>query len=336
MSDKKKPEKHIEKSFEEIVEEVEQEDQLREALSEEVNDEALPITSALDHEILMHRDVHFGGQFEVMLDYYQKGGKGIQPEFDIPLIQSLYDIERTSKQNLSPLILSGPEMEKIGKAKEAYKKLRALYELKNPKPHPILIADLILSEENPPQKEMEAIAQEKASIVPLLIDILRSEELYDPLFPGYGLPPTFAAQCLGMIGDKRAIIALFEALDQGDFFSEEAILKALKEVGQPAKEFLLKVLKGRPLNQDNEKAALALIQFREDPTIAKACFELLQDKEVRKHIPLGNYLILACEGLTDESSRKFFNNLENDPSIPSLWRTDIKTIAKLWKDDSKK
>ena len=265
---------------------------------EEISDFSL--AESMDKAILMHRDAHFGGSFSIMIDYYEKGGKGVIPEFDLDRIQELASIEARTRQNLAATLLSGPEAEKVSRARDAYQKLKDLYEAKGKNKYPSLIADLILSEEEDPQETMATIVAEKGAIVPSLILLLTSEELNDPLFPGYGLAPALAAKCLGMIGDKRAIISLYEAIGESDFFNEDYVLDALKNIGQPAKEFLLKVLHGRPLNFDNERAAIALVEFRHDPEVAKACFDLLQDPEAQKDIPLCTYLTLACEGLKNK------------------------------------
>ena len=111
-------------------------------------EEEFGLTDSLDTQILMHRDAHFGGKFEFMIDYYTKGGKGVQPDFELERIQTLADTERRTGQNLSPLFLSGVEAEKVASARAAYKSLRDLYETKKKSSHlPALIADLILSEE---------------------------------------------------------------------------------------------------------------------------------------------------------------------------------------------
>lgn len=294
------------------------------------DDEGLPVSNAQDAAILMHRDVHFGGQFAVMLDYYKNEGKGINPEFDYERIEELAVMEKQMGENLAAMTLAGADAEKIGEAKDAYKKLRALYESKDKGAKlPQLIADLILSEEEEPVKEIEAIVQEKAAVVPLLIDLLRSETFYDPLFPGYGKAPALAAACLGKIGDKRAIISLFESIGSGDFFDEDIALNALKAIGEPAKEFLLKVVHGKPINEDNEKAAIALIKFKDDPQVAKTSFEMLQDPAVLKDMALSTYLVLACEGLS-ESERIAFKQLYESEKIPKSVKLDMKEVIKEW------
>lgn len=291
----------------------------------------LSLTYSIDNAILMHRDAHFGGDFDTMIAYYEKGGKGVSSDFDISRIKELAKIEADSQKNLAPFLLSGAEAEKVSQAKQAYIALRELTEIPHPKNKlPLLIADLILSEDEEATKEIAAIAAEKGALVELLIDLLRNEEFYDPLFPGYGKAPMLAAKCLGIIGDKRAIISLFESIGEGDFFNEDIILDALKVIGEPAKTFLLRVLHSRPLNQDNDKAAIALIQFKDDPEVSAACLKMLQEIDLAKNALLATYLILACEGLKDPTQRAEFIALSEKPSTPKSEKQDIKTIASLW------
>jgi hypothetical protein len=292
--------------------------------------EGLPIADIQDNQILMHRDVHFGGKFDVMVDYYVNEGKGVHPDFDLERIVTLAKIEKEMKTDLAPMMLSGVDAEKIAEAKTAYKKLREVYSRKPDIKNARLIADLILTENLDPQEEIEAIVQEKATIVPSLITLLKSEEYYDPLFPGYGMAPSLAAKCLGLIGDKRAIISLFEAMREGDFFDEDEALNALRTIGTPAKEFLLKVVQGKPYNEDNEKAAVALIAFKNDEEVSKVCLELLKDPLVLKDIPLATYLILACEGLKEPADRKAFEDIGKDAAASKTFSLDIKAVASNW------
>jgi len=148
--------------------------------------------------------------------------------------------------------------------------------------------------------------------------------------PGYGKAPLLAAKCLGLIGDKRAIISLFETLGESDFFDEDIELAALKSIGEPAKEFLLNVLKGRPLNADNEKAAIGLIQFKEDLGVAETCFKTLQEIDVQKNLSFATYLILACENINQTSYKDEFIHLSQSPSLDRMLRQDILSIIKEW------
>lgn len=293
--------------------------------------EAFPIAYSIDNLILMHRDAHFGGDFDIMLDYYKKNGRGASMEFDIEKIQELADTQHAEGKDLSPLLLSGAEAERIAHSRQSYKNLRELCESNNKKNLvPKLIAELILSEDEELPAAIEAVTAEKTAIVPALIELLRSEEFYDPLAPGYGLAPTLAAECLGKIGDKRAIISLFEAIGSGDFFNEDTVLSALKAIGEPAKNFLLKVLHAKPLTSDNEQAAIALIIFKDDPEVASACLNMLKELDIKKHTALATYLILACEGLSSQNEQIEFLAIAEKPETPKNIRLDIAAVAKSW------
>lgn len=296
--------------------------------------EQFPLIDSIDQEILMHRDVHFGGLFPLMLEYYKEEKKGVQPEFDIARIERLAALQDQMKQNLALLFLSGSDAEKVGEALTAYKQLKAIYEVKNSRiKYPQLIADLILAEDEEAEAEIAAVVAEKDKIVQPLIDLLRKEELYDPLFPGYGQAPFLAVKCLERIGDKRAIISLFEALGKGDFFADEQILNALKAIGLPARDFLLKVIAGRPLNEDNERAAIALVVFKDDEQVADFCFDLLQQPDVEKDMCLSTYLVLICAGLKDPNKQQAFIEMSQNPYISSMLREDMKVVIRDWENN---
>jgi hypothetical protein len=289
------------------------------------------LRDAIDIQILMHREAHFGGQFDLMLEYYAGGGKGVNPEFEISRIEELAQIENGLQQNLAVLFLSGADAEKVSRARQMYKELRSLYEEAKPGSYSArLIADLILTEDLEAEEEIAAIVKEKSNLLPALMQLIQLEELHDPLFPGYGLAPTLAIKCLGQIGDKRAIITLFEAIGTGDFFDDDIALKALQAIGEPAKVFLLKVVQGRPFTIDNEKAAIALLAFKDDPEVASSALRLLQDGQVRRDPVLATYLALACEGLASKEHRAAFKALAQDPSTSQALRRDMDIVAKVW------
>ena len=90
------------------------------------------------------------------------------------------------------------------------------------------------------------------------------------------------------------------------------------------------VLRSKPINFDNERAAIALIEFKEDEEVSKECLKMLNDPITLKDTLLATYLILACEGLNDPELRKEFKVLsQRQDLIPSL-RKDIETIANSW------
>lgn len=299
---------------------------------DENNDvEEFPIAYSIDNLILMHRDAHFGGNFDIMLDYYKKDGRGTSTEFDVERIQEIADTQHAEGKDLSPLMLSGAEAERIAHSRQLYKNLRTICEADNKKNIvPKLIAELILAENEELEQAVNAVVAEKTAIVPALIDLLRSEDFHDQLAPGYGQAPTVAAECLGKIGDKRAIISLFESIGAEDFFNEDIVLSALKAIGEPAKNFLLKVLHARPITGDNDRAAVALIVFKDDPEVSSTCLKMLHEIDINKNNTLATYLILTCEGLSNIHEQKELLALADKPSTPKNIRLDILAISKSW------
>lgn len=296
--------------------------------------DAPALGDANDIAILMHREAHFGGSFPIMIDYYEKEGKGVCFDFELSRILELAEAEKLSGGNLAALLLTPRDIEEVKRAKDSYQSFRDLYAIKSPKsPHPTMIADLILSEDEEPTIELDAIIAEKSAIVPSLLALINSEDMYNPLFPGYGKAPTLAAYCLGKIGDKRAIIALFENLGKNSFFEDEIAINALKAIGEPAKEFLLRVLQGQPINEDNEKAAIALVGFDPDPKIAKTSLETLQKLNLKTEGFLATYMILAAEYL-DSSLHPIFEAFAARSDLSKELKNDCQTVLNSWKAKS--
>lgn len=291
------------------------------------------LTDEIDHEVLMHRDAHFGGDFNVMLAYYQEDSIGVHPDIELERIAYLAEVEKQLGENLAPLILTGPEAERVARARKAYEQLKEIYEgdeEKEKSPFPRLIADLILSEKDEPDQEIEAIVSQGTRIVPELLQIVRSEEAYDPLFPGYGYAPYLAIICLGHLKDPAAIIPLFELLGREMQFEEEVILEALAEINEPAKQFLLDILKGRPLTKDTIHAAFALTVFANQPEVSIACFEQLQDAEVRTNPLLRAYLLYNCESIQGTPYAEALAKMAQDPDLSSDFRKEIETMIREW------
>lgn len=284
------------KSFHEILREIEQENEnIKAPPIEDTLDFQLPVVEGDASEIILHRDAHFSGNFDIMIKYYQECGRGSSREFEISEIEALAELEKYAKQNIAPLVLSGSDMESIGRARNTLKKLKELYEVaESQKSHAVLIADLILAETEDLDDAINAVVNEGKKIIPALLSLLQSDNFYDPLFPGYGQAPALAAQCLGKIGDPSTIGDIFRTLNfVDDFLAEEQIISALQKMEKPAKDFLLKVLKSRPITSDNELAAVVLSNFNEDPEIYEECSKQLKDPEILEHPILQSYLSLG-------------------------------------------
>lgn len=288
----------------------------------------IPFLDSQDVEILMHREVHFSGSFPLMLDYYEQDGIGVVPDFSLKRIKNLMEEEQRSNRNIAPLILPSSAEAIIEDAKHIYLKLREVYEYPTVQPLSLAISDLILSEEEDPSAEIEALCSYGPSAVTPLIELLKTSQFYDPLYPGYGRAPILAAQCLGKLKDERAIPALFGALGHDQFFTDDAMISALTTFGNQSVDFLLKKIGLTPFSKDNEQAAIALSAFPQDPRISKACLAVLQNPDVKKHPTLANYLILGCSALTTPEEQKLFLSLKEH--FPGMIQHEMDLIAKQW------
>lgn len=290
--------------------------------------ENFELTDEMDHEILMHRDAHFAGDFKVMLQYYDENGVGTNPDFDVERITYLQDVEQQLGGNLAALVLSGQETERVAAARAAYRKLKDVYEEGNDLS--CLIADLVLTEEEEPEELFQSVIEMGERIIPELLHLINSPTAFDPLFPGYGLAPALAIHCLGELKEERAIVPIFERFGSEMLFDEELLLAALHKIGEPAKRFLLKILKGRPITSDNIHAAFALTAFDNDSKIATAAYEELQIEEVRNKPLLSTYLLCHCDALQGTPHKEAFIAMSKDPSISSAMRLEIENITRNW------
>jgi HEAT repeat protein len=288
------------------------------------------LTDDPDHQIVMHRDAHFSGSFAAMLGYYAQEGKGVNPEFEIERIEELMQMESALGENLASTLLSDEEREKVKQAKKLYMDLRDLYEQNLGSNIPRLIADLILCEEEEPTELISQLVAKGTTVSAPLIDLIRTDDFYDPLFPGYGLAPALAAKCLGLIKDPRAIKPLFEAMGKEGFFAEEEIIEALHQIGTPARDFLIQVITTLPITNDSERAAIALIRFEEDESAAQACLEMLKNEKSWKYPSFATYLVLGCAGLKRAEDREAFVSLMKNSNVSPDLLYEMKHIASSW------
>jgi len=237
--------------------------------------------------ILMHRDAHFGGDFEVMIKYYDGEGKGCH--FDIDQIFALAELERSKGGDLAPLVLSGAEAEQVAAARDLYEELREVYSYDRVD-KARLMSDLILAEDDEEQEAISAVVERGAEMVPALVNLLESSRFTDPLSPGYGYAPSLAARCLGRIGDESALMPLFEAVGSENRDLEEEAAVAFRHIGEPAKAFLIEILQGDRITNDTERAAYLASLFAPDPEITAVCRHLLGRPEVQGHPSLRSYL----------------------------------------------
>ena len=295
------------------------------------NVEVLSLKNHLDCEMLMHRDSHFGGRFAEMIAYYQREGRGIQLEFPIERLARLARLQEKLGIDLSQLLLNPLQVTRVRTAQDAYQSLRELAakrELRGTAKHTLAL--LILADREEPTDQLKAVVGLGGHVVEELIELLGARRYHDPLYPGFGLAPELAAKCLGSISDARAIPALFAQLGNVGFFTEDVVLEALRNIGQPSRDYLLEKLQREPIGEENQQAAHALIHFRSDFEVAATSFRLLIDERVRDHPSLANFLVMICEGLAGTSLAASFQRLQHDESVPQLVRHDVKEVIQTW------
>jgi hypothetical protein len=289
----------------------------------------IPLLDEIDLSIIMHRNAHFGGNFTIMIEYYESEGVGVVPDFDIDRIVELQEIQEELGEDLAAKLLPMPALEEVARSREIYQKLEEVYD--NPKATiPILISDLILTEDEEPMDEIRAIIDQGEKMVEPLLNLIDSTDFYNPLFPGYGRTPAFAAVCLDKIGNPKAIPHLFSALGGENLDLEEIFISSLVAFGAPAKAFLLKRLLSKPFSKDNLNAAMALAFFPLDDEIAKNALKLLEDDAHLTNESFAPYLICLTEGLQNKSDRDLFKQITKKPSFPKDLKLDGETILQSW------
>lgn len=310
--------------LEQICDELEAPEEEFSKESLELADDSLPLSDQVANDILMHRNTHFGGKFQFMRDYYINEGIGTHPDFDVEDIDELATFESKIGQDLAPIVLSKVEQDRVKAALRMYQALRKIHAVaQDPESVPSLLVDLILSEEEEPG-EIEKLAQHEKAM-PYLLELLTTDEFFDPVFPGYGKVPIHAAKAMGKTKSPKAIIPLFENMREENFMYEEAAILALKEIGQEAHDFLLGVLTQKPITLDNEKAAIALMSFEKSEPFGKAALKMLQDFEVLGNFNLSVQLILACLNLKEPKDIESFMSLK--ANIPVALEPDFQYVS---------
>ena len=292
-----------------------------------------PLIDTLDMEILLHRDCHFSSLFDEMLDYYKKEGVGSMPDFEVGEIEKLFALEKKLGKNLSSLYLNEASHEIIRGVKDMYAKFREIYELSNPDPSKVLISDLILSEEDYPEKTITDIVREKETMFDQVLPLISSDFFYNPLYPGYGRVPAIAATILQKMNNPKAIPHLFNALSEDNFFTDESIITALTAFEDEAINFLIPKLNGHPFSNDNERAAIVLSSFPENERIATACLETLEKTETPSRPMFASYLIFACSPLKGKENHQRLIDLTKTKGFSPELQAELDIVIKNFSTD---
>lgn len=264
----------------------------------------LPLFDEEDRDILMHRDVHFSSNFDLMLEQYEEEAPGACLDVTVDRIRFLQELEAQLGYDLAPILLQGADAERVGVAKRVYQALRMQHEAAQKQPLVAAIADLILEEEEPEEKARVA-AQCGQELVPYLIQLIEAPLFYDPLFPGYGQAPLACALTLGELKASSAIQPLFERIGNENFEVESAVLCALAKIGSQSNDFCVKQLKARPMTKNNERAAILASMLDKDEPFYEVLLQELEDLQIQKNERLATYLVLACSELPKKLLERF-------------------------------
>jgi len=289
------------------------------------------LTDELDHLILQHREAHFGGDFKVMVDFYEKESFGIHPEFEIERIEYLQKVEKELGQDLAKTLLSDLEKDQVTRSLEAYAHLKEVYQEGNKSTlAERLLSDLFLIEDGEGKEEIAHVLEQKEKMVGGLIRMIDSAQAFDPLFPGYGYAPYFAIICLGKMGDPKAIKPLFSLLEKEFVFDEYVVTEALHQIGESAKQFLLDMTQTRPVTKENADAAFALCAFEAESAICKNAFEQLKSEEAQTHPLFVAYLLCNLDNAEAAPLKEEVLAWANDSETPKKLQKEVLEITSKW------
>lgn len=262
------------------------------------------LNDEIDCKILKIRDAHFASDLSIMHTFYKRDDFRLDPEITLERIAYLAEIEAKLALDLAPTLLSEIDFEEVASAKNAYQQLQEVYENGNSTPIEIALADLILSEDDQAHPEIERLLSFGKKATPGLLQILQSYQALDFMHPGYGFAPHFAAICLGKLQEEKAIVPLFTLLTKQTHIDELVLTQSLKEIGDEAKQFLLRLINSRPISKENATAAFALSIFCPDPQIAHHALNNLFTTDLQKDSLFATYLIFLLEGITGEGKKR--------------------------------
>ncbi|WP_213318918.1 hypothetical protein [Chlamydiifrater volucris] len=224
------------------------------------------VTDEQFKKIVLLREVHFSGSFDDMKACYEdEDFLGTDPDISVKDIEYLANIEASNEVNLVEVLLSEKDMEEIQKAKAAYEFLEDC----DPDSQKGKIATLVLTAPFTTSSfDRDAVIEEGEAIVPEIINLLNTFDLFHPLSPGFSLAPLRLIECLGHIRSPLAIRPLFEMIGspQTSGYDDE-VASALAKIGAPSKDFLFALIASSPVTKDHETASFCLAFFDDEEVI---------------------------------------------------------------------
>jgi len=277
-----------------------------------------PLVDEEDRDILMHRDAHFAGNFDLMIEAYMDEKKSAVLDTSMKRIQTLARQEQELQRNIAAILLSGPDAEKIAFSRKMYRDLSALFD--NPqKSLPKAVAGLILTESEHAEEEIDEVCSYgKAAIEPLL-EIVESPLFTDPLFPGYGEAPLLAARALALLQAGEAVMPILYLIKEAPHLENE-LVTVLHAIGPTAKVSLMKLAE-----HYDDTALQALLAFPDHETAA-FCFRMLKSNPDH---PAAPYFVLGCEHLNDQEKQEFTDLLKSG-KYPAGVLEEMRFLTSSW------
>jgi hypothetical protein len=219
-----------------------------------------PVEEELVCDILLHKKVHFGDSFDVMLKYYEEEEhigiiNGITKKDIIDVYQMVLQDE-----TLEDKLVDNHHLDQIEHALEQYRSIKTLIEIKGEYNDIYqLFVDLVFSE-NDKEGYIETILNHKHKDIVLdqASKIIEDPRYYSNLSPGYGFLPISMMKLVGRTKDKRWMKPLFNALLRYGSSYDDVILTVMAGYHDQVKQSMLQKLQSTPYSKDNERAALIL------------------------------------------------------------------------------
>ncbi len=298
-----------------------------------VEGEAFSLIDEEDKKIILHREVHFGGSFPVMQEYYaNEDHRGVMDDISPERIKFLADVEVKLGKNLAPFLLSGSDAEHIARAKKLYKSIEhAINQAEEARKTDFssgvkvdLLTQILFEEGNKPWT-LEQMQQFK-EFPEILFTLAASDEFRDELSPGYGKAPLEAIRLIGQLQISKGMDILFRVFPSASDDEEEVLIAALVSFGSKALDKTTQYLTSRPITPLHEKMASLLVAFLPNQVALNAALNMLCQRDIIE-TPVARWLLLVLEDLPKEERRTWVKKFQEMKLPKHILDTIEKNLA---------
>ena len=254
-----------------------------------------PTLDELDVSLLMQKNIHFGGSFQEMLEYYQDVSLlEHRDDIDIDRVSYLKEVEDAGT-DLEEL-LDEQTLEEIEDKKSLYSQIEDQAADSN-NPEEQAIANLILCSEFDVEDEIITAANLGDDIVPYVLKIIERDDFYSKISPGQGRAPASAIRVLIALRDNSAILLLFSRMFNISTYTEGVFMQYFREFEAETKELIRRMLSGKTWSLDHERALSIATYLSFNQEIADECFAIIKDQSrCPKDEAYQTYLALVSNG----------------------------------------